>query len=605
MTARIKLLPSVLINKIAAGEVIERPSSVVKELVENSLDAHARSVEIIITDGGLSLIEVNDDGDGMEPADLRLAVQRHATSKVAELEDLFRITSFGFRGEALPSISSVSRFLIKSRPRGSDHGFLIEIEGGTTKREEETGCDFGTFVTVRNLFFNTPARRKFLKSAAAEVRSVLQAAEWLSLANPSTGFSLLSDSRQLLDLQSADSKFERAEQLFGVEETSKFVRSSAHSDNLSIEVFLARPEICRRARGRVQMLVNGRRIESRTLFAAMMSAYGEFLPTGLFPSGVVFIAIDPELVDVNVHPAKSEVRFSDERSVFHLLHRTVREGLLSGQAVPGYQGRFRAVYQVGSVERTRDSVRGFFDRQTHRGSESEKSLHSLFQGQAADTAASEKGVQPDDDAPVTQVQTDVTDKGRAAVAGLTDLRLHQIAGLYIVAIASDSLMIVDQHAAHERILYEAAMRSFRKQAIAGQQLLFPTTLHLDAEDFYVFQKEQAALTALGFTTSEFGPRQVQLEAVPALLGNKSPEVLFRELLDDFRGLSGDEEKRLKKRAASFACRAAIMAGDRLGEAQIRELLTELLTAENPYVCPHGRPTLIRISKHELDLKFGR
>lgn len=613
MVPRVKLLPDVLINKIAAGEVIERPASVVKELVENSLDAEAASVFISIVDGGLTRIEVNDNGYGMTPEELRLAVQRHATSKIDKPEDLFSIQSFGFRGEALPSITSVSHFSIKSRPRDAAQGYQIEIEGGRPVRESEIGCDYGTYISVKNLFYNTPARRKFLKSAASEVRAVLQVAEWLSLANPGADFLFESDQRRLLDLQGASDKFERARQLFGLTTADKFLKGERFSDNIKAEVYLSKPEACRKNRSRLLLLVNGRRIESKSMFAALMGAYGEFLTKGMYPQGAVFITIDPALVDVNVHPAKSEVRFADERILYHLLYHLVRETLLGDRSVPGYteSGRGGAGNRredMPGQHRTREAIRSYFDRTTPSGGRSEESLATIFDlpdatpERAGSTSADESVAPTMSHTAPPSVETPASIPPTLLRGAIT---LKQIADLYIVAVSSDSVVIIDQHAAHERILYEAALRAFEKHSIVSQRLLFPITVHLEPDDLQIYERDRASLESLGFVVSEFGPRQLRLEAVPASLGEKNPELLFRALLDDFGSITGDEEKRYQKKAASFACRGAIMSGDKLQQAEMLELFSNLMKAENPYVCPHGRPTMIKITRDELDIKFGR
>ncbi|MFH2055357.1 MAG: DNA mismatch repair endonuclease MutL [bacterium] len=608
MAPRIKLLPNVLINKIAAGEVIERPASVVKELVENALDAEAISVEVRIEEGGLKLIEVNDNGLGMSPEDLGMAVQRHATSKIAAPEDLFNIHSFGFRGEALPSICAVSHTRIRSRPHDAEGGYELQIEGGNLREERAAGCDYGTYISVRNLFFNQPARRKFLKSPAAEVRAVLQVAEWLSLANHATAFVCESDGRRLLDLQAVNDKVERAQQLFGVEQADKFVCNERFSDSLTVEVYLSKPELCRRSRSRVLMLVNGRRIESKSLFAALMGAYSEFMPKGVYPQGAIFITIDPAQVDVNVHPAKSEVRFADERALFHVLYHVVHEALLKDRAVPGYV-ESRAAEARGFSSRdqrtaaSRDALRDYFTGRGLDGDRTERSLGALFdhpdvmsQSPAGETA------RRDSQSTAIDQPSQVVSKQVFQSDGLS---FQQLANLYIVVVAREALMVIDQHAAHERILFERAMRAFKEESVVGQRLLFPLTVHLEPDDLQVFNQEQGTLERLGFLCQEFGPRQIQLEAVPALLGQKNPEKFFREMLDDFKELAGSEGQRFEKRAASFACRGAIMAGDKLSGEEMRQLFHTLMAAENPYICPHGRPTIITLSKDELDLKFGR
>ena len=614
MASRIKLLPNVLINKIAAGEVIERPASVVKELVENSLDAGATSVRIDISDGGLGRIEVNDNGSGMTAEDLKLAICRHATSKLERPEDLFAISSFGFRGEALPSILSVSQSTIKSRARGSDSGYQLEIVGGEISSETEVGCDYGTTISVRSIFYNTPARRKFLKSPAAEVRRLIEVVESIAVSNPQCEFILDSDGQRLVDLIGVADKFDRAKQLFGQSNADRFVRGDRSGDSLRVEVFVSKPEACRRNRSRIMILVNGRRIESRSLFAAITSAYGEFLAGGLYPQGAVFITIDPTLVDVNVHPAKSEVRFADERVIFHTIYHVIRESLLEGRVVPGLDasGSRRGHEDFSGYARevdARRAVQSFFDTQSHNPLQAEASMAAIFAQPMAPTSVpvlhtsdqllQEPASQP---GPVAEHQTG---RQELTIAFRGDVRLQQLALLYIIAVTSDAILIIDQHAAHERILYELAMKSFGHHTISSQRLLLPVPVHLEADDLFTYEKEKESLAALGFVVESFGPRQVQIEAVPAVLGQKNPESVFRELLDDFSEVKGDEQKRFQKKAASFACRGAIMSGDRLSEPAMRALFENLMTSENPYVCPHGRPTMIRFSKHDLDVKFGR
>jgi DNA mismatch repair protein MutL len=605
-----------LINKIAAGEVIERPASVVKELVENSLDAQATRVSVLITEGGMTRIEVSDDGIGMNPDDLKLAICRHATSKLSQPEDLFNIRSFGFRGEALPSITSVSQCTIKSRSRESNSGYLIEIEGGEVKQEIETGCDYGTYISVRNLFFNTPARRKFLRSTSAEVRRIVEVVESLAIGNPQAEFVVESDGQRLFDVGPAADKFERAKQLFGASFADKFITGERCSDSLRVEVYLSKPEICRRNRSRIMILVNGRRIESKTLFASLISAYGEFLTKGIYPQGVVFVTIDPSLVDVNVHPAKSEVRFADERIIFHLLYHLVRETLLGGRALPGTSGSSRSDRasdrsNVPQPDSVRQSIRSFFDRSVGYANRSEESLSAIFAAPKAE-ASSQIVDSGRDQSSSTGSMLDMQtvdkfdDQGSYRMLSFNgEVRFQQLAQLYIVAIGQESILVIDQHAAHERILYELALRSFNANAITGQQLLFPLTIHLEPDDFITYNEEKESLAALGFSLSSFGPRQIQLNAIPAVLGAKNPELLLRELLDDFSDITGDSQKRYSKKAASFACRGAVMAGDRLDEPAMRALFEQLMTTENPYVCPHGRPTMIQFSKDELDVRFGR
>ena len=600
VSSRIHILPDTVVNKIAAGEVVERPSSVVKELVENALDAGATSVQIVLRSGGRDLIEVTDNGSGMSAEESRLALTRHATSKISVLEDLHSLYSFGFRGEALPSIASVSRLTIETNDGSSAEGISIVVEGGEVKKEEPTARLQGTTVRVEHLFANVPARRKFLKTAQTEYRHAVRTIVDAALTSLDTKFRLEHDGHESFELGAGQSLRKRAEMLLGRKATTGSILMTAEIENLRIHGLLGTPSTARKSASAVHFFVNGRPISHRGLSYALYTGYGELLGRGRYPLACLMLDIPPDRVDINVHPAKREVRFEDEGRVMDLITTGVRETLSRELGTKPFNLGEGA---GGSGAGHRTAVAA------HTGRISEGDLPwrdgGLFSMTAEDakSAAEELFRVHMDEEPAT---------GPVAVGeveGLVveeDPMIWQIHNRYLIAPIKGGLLVVDQHAAHERILYERALAQLSGQPASRQQLLFPMVLELSTDQAALVDEFGPLLERVGFDVRPFGGNTVALHAVPPLLERAGrEEEVFLGLLDDMAegGALGSGVQ--QKIAASLACRAAIMFGQRLDGRERRSLVDQLFACSQSQVCPHGRPTHLVLSLEELDSRFDR
>jgi len=580
---KIQILPEELINQIAAGEVVERPASVAKELVENSLDAGATGIEIEIRDGGRKLIRVVDNGCGMYREDVQLAFSRHATSKISSLADLHQIYSLGFRGEALPSIASVSRVELVTKTADEAAGTVLKIEAGQISLIKDSPANTGTSISVSDLFYSTPARRKFLKSQVTETRHIIGLVTNFALAFPEVSYRLTSESREIFHLKQSENLKAKIAELFGSEVVSKLIEFRQAESILQIYGFLGKPELSKSSRSDIRFFVNQRSINSRTLLHALTSAYGEMLTKGRFPLAILFLKIPPQLVDVNVHPQKLEVRFQDERGVHDLLFRTVKKALdrefqsavkksvkspVTYQS-PGLSGS--AVREEGPQYRTGLPVQPLL-------------LKEIFSTPQKDSS------------PV---------KKELSGPALERANFYQLFNTYILTQTDDELMIVDQHAAHERVLYEEIWQSISfEKKISTQRLLFPETVQLDPREYDFLESNQPLLERVGFEVRSLSGRTVIVSAVPAITRQGSAK-LFKEVLEQFIGLEEDGQDKTSAIASALACRAAVKSGDSLSGPEMQALLQSLLSLKTPQVCPHGRPTLIRIPISELERRFGR
>ncbi len=599
----IQVLPDNVIDKIAAGEVVERPASVVKELVENALDAGARSVDVLVGGGGRDLIEVVDDGSGMNADDARLSLKRHATSKIERVEDLSLLETFGFRGEALPSIASVSRFTLETSDGSAPDGLRIVLEGGRVIEEQPVARVRGTTVRVEHLFANVPARRKFLKSVQTEYRHIVRTVNEAALSRLDVSFSLRHDQRHVLKLRGGRELRQRAAELFGSKALSGAVLLAAEVDDMRLRGVLGAPAASRRTSGAVHLFVNGRPVGHRGLSYALFTGYGELLPQGRYPFACLFLEVLSSEVDVNVHPAKREVRFSDEARVKDFLITGVREAL--GREL-GTRNLYRDRRQgVGSGESG-----GGWPGVERRVTEGDLPWHhtGLFTGlvpEVKDAATSlfevPEGIPDHDDTP------DESAGGSRAVSDLSDEPLiWQVHDRYLIAPITGGIIVIDQHAAHERILYEDSLRHLTEAPAASQQLLFPRLLDLSVEQASVVKEFTFLLVKVGFDLKPFGGSTFALEAVPSYLekvGNEE-EVIFGIIDDLGEGREGTGSV-LEKVAASVACRAAIKFGQRLDPEERRILIDRLFACEKPQVCPHGRPTHLILGLDELDRRFER
>lgn len=616
----IRPLPANVVNKIAAGEVVERPSAVVKELVENAVDAGAGRIDIVIEKAGVKLIKVVDDGCGIGEDQIEVAFARHATSKITQFKDLDSLYSYGFRGEALPSIASVSRLRMVSRPADSNHGTELVIEGGVVQNKAPIAAPPGTSVEVQSLFFNTPARRKFLKAESTEARYLSRTATALALARPGIGFSYTVNNREVFVVPPDQTLVSRAEALLGGE--GRMAAVEGNEGPVRVQGCVAPPDMAQHNRFGLYLFVNSRYIFSPVLSHAVRAAYGEMLPQGLHPVGSLQVTLDPAAVDVNVHPSKTEVRLSHEREVHDIVRRIVAQALRQDGVIPEYRtppathdGDQRRRQTPDSHSGSREGfIPGIYSRESGQGL-----LSELHRPKPA-------GKEPDDSSPVVRVDTrtgeildessDGTERtvehsGRSGSTSSTTgpsegfQLIGRFSDRYLLLQSGDNLYVVDQHTAHERVLYEEMLRRLEAAGVESQTLLLPVQVELTPEQMSVFSEVSDELSRGGFVVSEFGGRMINIEAVPVVMSRRSPKKVVLSVLDDLSAFRRKGQDLVKGMAQSMACRAAVMAGDRLGEAEATHLIERLLQCQDKYSCPHGRPTFIRITRRDLDKQFGR
>lgn len=628
---RIRLLSSALVDQIAAGEVVERPASVVKELVENALDAGARRIRVEVRDGGAAFIAVSDDGHGMPPEDVRMALQRHATSKLRTQGDLERIRSFGFRGEALPSIASVARLRIVSRARGAEEGFEMRVEGGEVLRAATAGAPVGTRVEVADLFAAVPARRKFLKKPGTEWGHVSDWLSRLALALPGVHFELQRDDRPASVWPACTETRDRLAQILPGRDVAPLVEIECEGPAGHLHAFASPPTHSRAGGEGLYLYVNGRPVRDKLLRSAVTSAYRDILPRGRYPLAVVFLTVSPETVDVNVHPAKWEVRFAEPQAVHALIRRGVREvmaerawlGRSEGEAgadtvePAGVLGR--AAPDTGASRSTggavatggRVAVRGTFgpDRPAAGGASD-----WLFAQRTADARVPAEGRSEADGETVAEPGP-VRPDARTRPFSFGDLpRLGQLKASYLLLEGPGGLLLVDQHAAHERVLYERLRAAWLERGVERQGLLVPVTVELTAIQASGLVEAAAAVLQLGFEVEAFGEAAVVVRAVPALLTGRDPEALVRELAEELEQqpleAAGDGDRirllaAVDRVFATLACHSARRFGDRLGEAEQASILEGLDRIPWAPSCPHGRPVAIALDWGDIERRFDR
>ena len=612
--SRIRLLPETVASQVAAGEVVERPASVVKELIENSIDAGSRKIDIVIRRGGISLVRVIDDGCGMDRDDALLSLERHATSKIRSAADLQAVATLGFRGEALPSIASVSRFRLTTREAGVVSGTEIIVNGGKIDVVRDGGEAPGTQVEVRSLFFNLPARRKFLRSENTESRNIEHQIHLQAIGHSQIGFSLLRDERMLFQLPAAATLGDRIRDLYGIELLQRLVEvDGAPSRNIQIGGFIGQAGLSRQTRAQQLVFVNGRAIESGLLTAAIREGYHTALMKGQFPVTFLFLQIDPASVDVNVHPAKREVRFRDPNAVREAIVRSIQQTLERGRQE--WQEKFRApVIALKSVpERAGPNLE--LRAQVAAPQESHRELPHL--GPAAAGVVDRGRAQfPDVVRQASRPAAEPVDPGSDALAlqrsqQRDPQQQFQIIGvlskLYVLMENADGLVLVDQHAAHERILFEELRQRMEEQGVPTQKLLLPQTFDVPPRDADWIERNISILQKMGIGIESFGPGTFKIDSVPGFLSISDPAQFMRKVIDDLKsaGNSTSPMRLGEEMIAKTVCRHAVKANDPLRYPEIEKLIRDLLECDLPYCCPHGRPTMIQISLAELEKKFGR
>jgi DNA mismatch repair protein MutL len=595
---RIHLLDPVVSDQIAAGEVVERPSSVVKELVENALDAGATRVRVELEDAGRKLIRVVDDGLGMDAEDLGLCVKRHATSKIRRADDLLSLGSFGFRGEALPSIASVSQFLISSRQPAASEGARLVVDGGVLGPVQPDGRAPGTTVEVRRLFFNTPARLKFLKADVTESGKVVADLSRLALAHPGVGFALTVDGRSSLDLAPAAGP-ERLAQLWGRSLAEQALPVDLSEDGLRVHGWCAPPQLSRGNRGAQWLYVNGRPVEHRQLGYHLAQAYGSLMPHGRHAVAALFLELPPEQVDVNVHPAKREVRFRREGLVLDLIRHGVTAALRKADLFTGIE-----LAQSPSPSRPGPSRPWQGEGLSNPGHLRAGSSYGLEEPQGffvrEATGAAPSHVAPSGlmGAPVATAKPD------------WPVPLAQLHRCYLLCQDKDGLVLVDQHAAHERVLYEKHLKALGRGDIAVQKLLLPQRLSVSAPQGQQLNAWAPRLAELGLDLTDAGGGVFFLASIPAYMKHVQATALLQDLLAapdaDTQPKSGDPAEDFRREAAAMmACKAAIKAGDEISWEAMQQLMADLSACEIPWSCPHGRPPLVKLSLAELERYFQR
>ncbi len=565
----IKVMSENLANKIAAGEVVEKCASVVKELVENAIDAKASNIKVILENGGLSLISVIDDGVGMDSADAKMAFQRHATSKIYKDDDLFFIDTLGFRGEALPSIASVSDVILETCEK--DVGTLIHIKGGTILEESNSKGRVGTKITVTNLFYNTPARLKYLKSEGTELANTTSFLEHIALARPEISFSLTNNGNSIFKTSGSGNLLKSIHEIYGLNTSSKMLPIKALSDDFEINGYISKPEILKSSKNHLITFINGRVVRNYDINRAINDAYYTYKPDGKYPVVVINIDTDPTLVDVNIHPTKQDVKISKINDLYNLLYNTIKDTLYNSLLIPDAISKEDA-----------DKIKNSF-----------------------------VPIQDFQDLDGKQTTFDFADvKEPVKNEEFKSLVLHPVGlclGTYIVCDNEDGIYLLDQHAAQERVNYENYLDNLKKEDINITDLLIPINIELSQSDYLKFKMYSEVFAKMGFVWEDFGINTIIIKSHPLWLKVGYEEESIRKIIDLIINLNGefDPIKFRESVAITLACKMAIKANEHISLMEIEGLLKNLMTCDNPYNCPHGRPTIIKFSIYDLEKMFKR
>jgi DNA mismatch repair protein MutL len=615
MVKRIKILPESIANKIAAGEVVQRPESVVKELMENSIDAGAKTVEVTIKRAGKNFIQICDDGIGMTEEDLILCVQKHATSKIEAFEDLEAIKSLGFRGEALSSIAAVSQVEIRTETREDEIGTVLKNDETGNIKIDKGSFPKGTCVSVKNLFYNVPARRKFLKTDTTEFKHIVDVFNRIALSHHSIAFKLFNGVDTVFDYP-AGTLDERIRQVFGENMTDALIPVSEKTELFNVSGYVGKPSLLKKSRGEQYLFLNSRFITNKNINHAVFTAYENILEKGDYPFFVLFIEIDPERIDVNIHPSKLEAKFDDERDVYNFILSVVRKSLGSHDLVRSM------VFSEEDSEEEKLVVNKF--QPVNKGDFTDRPIRNRIKPEV------KKYSNEEIDLLFGSITDDVVIKSKGEVSplpfeGFEQKEMHhekaepstgekseqspfiiQLHNKYILSQIKSGLMIVDQHVAHERILYEKALNRMETDIPFSQQLLFPKKIKSDPARLELLKELEPHLTRLGFQLKFLAKETIKIEGVPDDVKKGTEEEVLFELLEEYA--NNEREKKLEQKdnlAKSYSCKTAIKAGDKLDERAMRLLIDQLFATSMPYVCPHGRPIVIKISLNEFDRRFGR
>lgn len=614
MTSRIKILPENIANKIAAGEVVQRPESVVKELLENAVDAKATNIVLIIKQAGKSLIQVCDNGSGMTEEEVVLSIRKHATSKITSIEDLESINTLGFRGEALSSIAAVCQLEIKTETADEETGTLIKIENENEIVTERISTAKGTCVSVKNIFYNIPVRRKFLKSDTTELKHIIDTFNRTALAYPEINFKFYNSDNLVFDYKEG-SLDDRIQQVFADNMLEALIPVDEETDYLSVKGYIGKPSIFKKSKGEQFLFLNKRFVFNKSINHAVFTAFENILEKGDYPFFILFISLNPSKVDVNIHPSKLEVKFDDEKDIYNFILSVVRKSIATHDLVPtmSFSGSedgnekldfnpFQPLRQNDFSDRPSFTSRERKERTTVTDEEIDLVFGDLKKNILTDSLSGLSARSETD-----ELETDKESKVEKSASSEPDTTfLIQLHNKYILSQIKSGLMIIDQHVAHERILYEKALSRLDTNLPFSQQLLFPIKLQFDLASYEILKELDQMISKLGFKLKYLPKNYVLIEGVPDDIKSGSEEKILKEFISEY--LTNQTEKHLEEKdniAKSYSCKAAIKAGDRLSEKEMRLLIDQLFATSMPYVCPHGRPIVIKISLEEFDRRFGR
>ena len=626
MSSIIHVLDEKTANKIAAGEVVERPSSVIKELTENALDAGATTVEIEIADGGSSYMRVSDNGSGMSEEDAKKSIIRHGTSKISSIEDIFSITSLGFRGEAVPSIAAVSELVMTTRMNDTDLAFRMVLSGGSVKEEEHTGASVGTTMEVRNLFFNTPARKKFMKSERTESSKISDIITKLALTRPDVAFTFINNGRTVLQTGGTGDDLETIAAIYGAAVAKEVFPVTYENENFTIHGYVGKPSLLKSTRAWQTCIVNRRVIHNAVVFKAIENAYHAMLPKSGYPFALLYVETDPATIDVNVHPAKTEIKFADEQQMYRAVYHCIITALMSREkpeqiATPVNLSprQIEKAVPAKEVENRQGSFTFSTPREGGFSTEGRRNNGGSLEHGYVPVQRQDKPYTPEphvkayaagEENPFSTVREELSEsvKEHSVIHFDGDedvfIPLGAVANCYIVAKKGEDLYIIDQHAAHERVRYDKFCK--RTESMPSQQLLTAEFVEADSSDMQLFSEKEEIFRDLGYIYTEAGPTTLRMEAIPADLPTSHIADSLQEICHILHESPQTDKATLRHSSLAYlSCHGAVKAGDTLNVREMKELLEALFHTETPYVCPHGRPIIVRFTPGELAKLFKR
>ena len=626
MSSIIHVLDEKTANKIAAGEVVERPSSVIKELTENALDAGATTVEIEIADGGSSYMRVSDNGSGMSEEDAKKSIIRHGTSKISSIEDIFSITSLGFRGEAVPSIAAVSELVMTTRMNDTDLAFRMVLSGGSVKEEEHTGASVGTTMEVRNLFFNTPARKKFMKSERTESSKISDIITKLALTRPDVAFTFINNGRTVLQTGGTGDDLETIAAIYGAAVAKEVFPVTYENENLTIHGYVGKPSLLKSTRAWQTCIVNRRVIHNAVVFKAIENAYHAMLPKSGYPFALLYVETDPATIDVNVHPAKTEIKFADEQQMYRAVYHCIITALMSREkpeqiATPVNLSprQIEKAVPAKEVENRQGSFTFSTPREGGFSTEGRRNNGGSLEHGYVPVQRQDKPYTPEphvkayaagEENPFSTVREELSEsvKEHSVIHFDGDedvfIPLGAVANCYIVAKKGEDLYIIDQHAAHERVRYDKFCK--RTESMPSQQLLTAEFVEADSSDMQLFSEKEEVFRDLGYIYTEAGPTTLRMEAIPADLPTSHIADSLQKICHILHESPQTDKATLRHSSLAYlSCHGAVKAGDTLNIREMKELLEALFHTETPYVCPHGRPIIVRFTPGELAKLFKR